>query len=408
MSSSTAIEWVRRVGSGPSGVVWLVVRDGRELAIKIVRAGPAETEAVSAAVDRARRLSGIPGVVRCDGVEATGDLLHIETEMVPGPSLAQIVRHRNDTDAGPVTSGVAVIWLQQVLATLEAASELLSPESPAAFAHAGLKPTNLLLDPRAPDGSPSRSGVGRMRIADFFVGRARAAFRPELDGRVPPYTAPEVLLGRQPDARSDQFALAAVFYELLSGRPLYAARDVDHLLALAIAADVEPALAQLRIPAGLVALLRRMLARDPGDRYPSHREVIAALASPLLSPGASADLLPELMASWSPPVDADGQESHFDEVDEFADADAPTDELVPDVTPLVPREWRVETPLEPGAIRDQTNPTPIVVPRETRPAPSGPGPVRGPGVLLALTSILLLVFATALVAIFAWGLRPPG
>lgn len=119
--------------------------------------------------------------------------------------------------------------------------------------HLNLKPSNMFLT------------AGRVQVGDY---------RPvcNLDNPIPKYAAPEVLEG-QFHSRSDQYSLALVYYELLTGKIPYFDRKHDQVMIqnAARAADLSG-------PVGTA------LARNPEQRFPSCRQFIQALSSIRVAP----------------------------------------------------------------------------------------------------------------------------
>jgi serine/threonine protein kinase len=94
----------------------------------------------------------------------------------------------------------------------------------------------------------------------------------------PMYMPPEQAAGKNVDARADVYALGAILYHLISGRPPYFADTARKTLELVRAEPPLP-LAQLApdAPAALVAIIERAMARAPGDRYADAGELVHAL-----------------------------------------------------------------------------------------------------------------------------------
>ena len=106
-----------------------------------------------------------------------------------------------------------------------------------------------------------------------------------------PYMAPEVLNGREADARSDIFSFGAVLFEMLAGRRAFGGDSSAEIIA-ALLADERPRLTGARpgIPAAVEHLVASCLAKDPADRWQSARDIALHLAAPLApsppAPGA--------------------------------------------------------------------------------------------------------------------------
>jgi serine/threonine-protein kinase len=118
---------------------------------------------------------------------------------------------------------------------------------------------------------------GEVRLADFGIARA-TQLREQTRGGVRKgtwaYMSPEQVSGRPLTAASDQFSLATLLAELITGaRPFDGPTPLDTMDRIREA--VPPALDGVAI--GLVAVLRRALAQNPAERFPSSRALRAAL-----------------------------------------------------------------------------------------------------------------------------------
>ena len=146
--------------------------------------------------------------------------------------------------------------------------------------HRDLKPANVML---------TRKGA---KLLDFGIAKLRAgapseepptATASEVTGEgvivgTPQYMAPEQLEGKPVDARTDVFAFGVVFYEMVSGRKPFEATTRARLIAAILQGEPAPlSRVQPQTPAELDRLVRRCLAKDPRDRWPSCGELLAAL-----------------------------------------------------------------------------------------------------------------------------------
>ena len=137
--------------------------------------------------------------------------------------------------------------------------------------HRDIKPANVLL---APDGTP--------RLTDFGIARTEESDITETGtvmGTVS-YISPEILLGKGTDSRSDIWSFGVMLYEMLTGTVPFKG---DHIGAVvhSILNDPVPDIETLRsdVPADLIDLTYRMLAKGPAERIPSFRLVGAELES---------------------------------------------------------------------------------------------------------------------------------
>jgi len=286
--------WLQVLGRGSSAEVWGAERGGREIAVKVFRGGGHRStfeDAIRRETRIGKLIAGLRGVVAVQRVESLEGHLFLEMEWVHGPSLDQVLGGQLAAGLGPIPPSVAIEWAVQVLDTLDAVARRVAPRRPRSFLHRDIKPGNLLLRPV----------TGEVCVTDFGVARAEAqlGFETTATGIVkgsPRFLAPEVVRERVLDARVDQFAVAAVLYELLTGLPLYEASDLPSLLKLVVAADVAEALEAVPGPPELATVLRTMLSRDRNGRFPSAREAALALATLRLDGPYAREILPQLLA----------------------------------------------------------------------------------------------------------------
>ena len=187
----------------------------------------------------------------------------------------------------------------------------------AAIVHRDLKPANIFLVSVA--GQPSY-----VKLLDFGISKhaAAAGLTGEFDVLgTPDYMAPEQARGRTAsvDNRADQFSLAAISYEMLSGTLPFAGDDVASVLSRVINDD-PPRLSAVApsVPSAVEAVLSRALAKDPEQRYPQIVDFATALAG---ASGCSVPPLGAKLASVPPPPRA-AQPSAPDDPDPLSEAPA--------------------------------------------------------------------------------------
>jgi serine/threonine protein kinase/tetratricopeptide (TPR) repeat protein len=184
-------------------------------------------------------------------------------------------------------------------------AEALSFAHARGVVHRDIKPENVLLL------------NGHAMVADFGIARAlRAAGGERLTMAgaalgTPAYMSPEQAGGDEIDARSDQYSLACVLYEMLAGTPPFLAASQAQLIARHLL-DPVPPLTTVRqgISPGITRVISRALAKSPADRYPDLMAFCAALDAPdvVAAAGPSVLVLPFTNASPDPDTDyfADG------------------------------------------------------------------------------------------------------
>lgn len=231
---------------------------GRPVAVKLLR--PDLSDPFAAA--RFRREARSAAVVKHPHVVAVYDFGHsngeyfLIMELLEGRSVAhELALH------GPLDPERALGIVRQVADGLAAAHRH-------DIVHRDIKPDNLLVDV---DGS--------VKIADFGI--ARSPMDPTTTSSGPilgtsHYLAPERALGHPATPASDVYALGCVLYQLLTGHPPFEGDDPTTVLSQHVQAT--PVIPD-EVPAGVAHLLRRMLAKEPGER-PTTDEVSAWAVDP--------------------------------------------------------------------------------------------------------------------------------
>jgi serine/threonine-protein kinase len=270
---------VETLAQGGMGEVYVAVhlRLPRTLAIKTLHAEFARRqEWVARFCREACVLAQLrhPNVVQVlDFNVASAGVPYIAMELVEGVDL------RGELDRGrPFDVAEIVSIVRQVASALDAAHA-------AGVVHRDLKPENVVLTPAA-------GQMSVVKVIDFGLSLAGWSQRVTGDYTVfgtPDYMAPEQAQGlrEQTDGRTDQFALAALTYTLLSGRPPFS-RETPVAVLYAVVHDRPAALAA---GAGwnstpVARVLSKGMARQRDDRYPTVLAFADALEAALVDGGA--------------------------------------------------------------------------------------------------------------------------
>lgn len=254
----------RKLGEGGMGVVYAAYdeRLDRTVALKTIR-GDSDDTSRRRLWREARVAAGIshPNICQLFEVEETDTGLFMAMELLAGESLAARLSR------GPLPPGDAA---SLALQTLDALAALHSR----GLIHRDLKPSNLFLTPHG------------VKLLDFGLTRpmtppaegetgALLTMAGEIVG-TPNYMAPEQVRGDTFDGRADLFAMAALLFEMLSGRLAFSgATMIDTLHA--VLHEQPPALAGSGVVAGLDRVVRRGLHKDAVDRYASAVAMAAAI-----------------------------------------------------------------------------------------------------------------------------------
>jgi serine/threonine-protein kinase len=285
-------ELLEEVGSGGMAVVYRG-RDtalDREVAVKLLHphlAARAESRARFSREARAVARLSHPNIVEI--YDFAGDAAvesYLVTEFVRGRTLRAF--------AEQVGLGFPEI---AALVTRALADALVHAHS-AGVIHRDLKPENVLI---LEDGS--RRAV---KLVDFGIARILAADeRMTLTGALvgsPNHMAPEIIEGREADARSDLFSLGTILYWLATGSMPFAAPNPTATLRRVIEGDYQdPRSLSPKVSDELTAVIARTLALDPAARYPSAAELRQALDRVLAEAGV-ADPQQELTAFLADPA----------------------------------------------------------------------------------------------------------
>jgi serine/threonine-protein kinase len=253
------------VGRGAMGVVYkaLDVNLDRQVAIKVMSA---ETRDDPDFAERFRLEARAQGALNHPNVALLFDyFVHEGTpvavmEFIDGESLEQLIRRR-----GGIAAHEAVPIFKQALRGVAAAHR-------AGIVHRDLKPGNLMV---------TRDGT--VKVMDFGIAKragVTGATKVSTSIGSPLYMAPEQILGRAVDCRTDIYALGVTLYELLCGqRPFNSRGKAEYLVLDAHVNDLPepPTVYRYGIPQPIVDAVMRSLAKDPDARFQSAEEFISAL-----------------------------------------------------------------------------------------------------------------------------------
>jgi tetratricopeptide (TPR) repeat protein len=279
-TTSTPARWIGRyrvlheLGRGGMGITYAAHDSAleRDIALKVVRPEVAADEGAQMRLQwEAQALARLahPNIVAVHDVGVHDGSTYLAMELVNGQIL--------DAKRMAATHG----W-QEVLQLFVQVGAGLQAAHEAGLVHRDVKPSNIMI-----------GADGRVRLLDFGLARpgdGPVQLPPRDDGGpdgdessllvgTPGYVAPEQLDGLSADARSDQFSFCVTLFEALYGERPFVGRSARILRSLMYHGIIRelPEHSRERVPAWLHAVVLRGLAFQPDQRWPSMRELLAAL-----------------------------------------------------------------------------------------------------------------------------------
>ncbi len=288
------------VGRGAMGVVYRAQDPaiGREIAVKAIRlldvADPSERERMRERLFREAQSAGIlshPNIVTIYDIAEEHGLAYIFMEFVAGPPLEQLL-----TAPRPADKELLLDLLRQTAGALDYAHGK-------GIVHRDIKPANIMVH----EGQHAK-------ITDFGVAKIVSQQMTHAGTMLgtPNYMSPEQVQGHNVDGRADQFSLAVIAYEILTGEKPFAADYLPTLLYKIVREDpVSPQRLNPSLGPGAETALRKALAKEPAERYESCAGFAAELTEALsATPGwapmarGASQSMPTLAGATSPPAPA--------------------------------------------------------------------------------------------------------
>ncbi|WP_158791866.1 serine/threonine-protein kinase [Granulicella sp. L60] len=295
-------EFVRKIGTGGSGVVYLANDTllQRPVVLKLLKRGNLTIQQMRATQLREARLASAidhPNVCAIYDVgeapeeNGNGEEAYIVMQYIPGKSLDKVISE------GPAS-------LQLVLSAGIQTSDGLSAAHNLGIFHRDLKPANVMLT----DG-------GLIKILDFGLARRLTRDQADFDPagpaskRNPPalgatytarggtiaYMAPEQFVTGQSSVQSDIFALGLILYELATGRHPFHRPDAPEFQSIRAIQYAEPISIRVinpSLPVELESVIFRCLEKQPSARYSSAADVREALKTIMMAMQLDSVLMP--------------------------------------------------------------------------------------------------------------------
>jgi serine/threonine-protein kinase len=258
---------VRELGRGAMGVVYHAIDPniGRPVAIKTIHFGGGrnseEQNRLRERLFREARSAGIlshPGIVTVYDVEQQGELAYIAMEYVDGPTLDQVL-----SEAQPIPPERMFSILGQTAVALDYAHQK-------GIVHRDIKPANIMI---------ARDGTAK--ITDFGIAKITASDQLTMTGNIvgtPHYMSPEQVQGQVVDGRSDQFSLAVIAFEMLTGEKPYSGEHLTTVVYKIVAEEpAAPHRLNPTIGVAIESVVRKSLSKKPDLRYATCQEFAKAL-----------------------------------------------------------------------------------------------------------------------------------
>ncbi len=205
-----------------------------------------------------------PTVARVLGIGAWQGTHFVVTEYVPGPTLDRVVRER-----GPLVPNAAAQLIAQAAVGLLHTHEL-------GLIHRDIKPGNIAL---LPDRKVKLIDLGLTHMLENPWTRVTQRISTKEYAEEIAHIAPEQAWACDIDARSDVYGLGSTFYYLLTGEVPFPGLAPEMMAERQIRGVPSPSRIRAGIPREIDAIVRKMGAKDPHERYQTAREVLVAMQS---------------------------------------------------------------------------------------------------------------------------------
>ena len=268
-----------RLGEGGMAYVdraEMIGRDGfrKPVALKRMRTEwTDDQDFIQAFVHEAQLASKLshPNIAQAYDLGKIAGTYFIAMELVPGPTLAQIIQ-QSRLAAGPVPLGIALEILIQLCDALDHAHELRDGGGrPLDLVHRDISPSNVII-----------SSNGLAKLIDFGIAKARSARRSTQAGIIKgkhAYVAPEYTYGRL-DRRADIWGLGVIAHELITGRRLFVGESDAATIRNVRNQPIQPPSKFARaVSQDLDDIIMTALQRDPEQRFQNAGAMRVALTT---------------------------------------------------------------------------------------------------------------------------------
>lgn len=251
-----------RIGRGAMGTVFKATQLslGRTVALKVLAQDLVRDEKFCEMfLKEARAAGGLnhPNIIQVYDVGEQDDTYYFSMEYASRGSVQEELSRRKS-----IKIPRAVRIIKDACAALEYAERK-------GLVHRDIKPDNLMV-----------TEDETVKLGDLGLAMSAQELQAEQDGvfGTPHYIAPEQAMGKQIDHRADIYALGATFYRMLTGRTMFQGTTVKEILKKQVREPHPPVTQHLHdCPKAIAAIIDRMLAKDPAERYQHAGDIIADL-----------------------------------------------------------------------------------------------------------------------------------
>ncbi|HOV31965.1 MAG TPA: serine/threonine-protein kinase [Candidatus Hydrogenedens sp.] len=256
----------REIGRGSMGVVYegydTIIN--RKVAIKIIKKDLSVSESVADEIFiRFKREAIMAGqinhtnVVTIYDMDTEGDLTYIVMEYIEGGDLKSLMFPKKKWD------------LDEVLKIANATCSALKATHEKKIVHRDIKPSNILITKEE-----------SIKLTDFGIARLPGSTLTGDETMIgtPHYMSPEQFEKGEVDERSDEFSLAVVLYELLTGEKPFEGDSIPLIMNKVLYTHpLPPSKYNIRLPKELDNVIMKAMSKNPDDRYPSIDDFAKAL-----------------------------------------------------------------------------------------------------------------------------------
>src|SRR5262245_13134009 len=273
---------LRKLGQGGMGQVYLAEQQSlkRHVALKLLRSDlDANETALKRFKQEAEAVARVThaNIVQVYAIGEAEGLHFMALEYVEGRNLRDYIALK-----GPPELLLALSIMRQVASALQRAGE-------AGIIHRDIKPENILLTKK-----------GEVKVADFGLSRVLEGEQPAVNLTqsgvtmgTPLYMSPEQVEGKPVDPRTDIYSFGVTCYHMFAGEPPFRGASAFEV-ALKHVREEAPPLQSIRpdLPPDLCAVVHKMMAKDPAERYQSGKDLLKDLALLRESIGGQTGYLP--------------------------------------------------------------------------------------------------------------------